>query len=371
MCFDRLNRRELLIAFAGLAACKKRASRFNGYAFVANAGSRSVAVVNLSSFSLVREIPLAAPPSAVLSLSNPARVIALTPNNGEIAELDCGALGRSRKLRIAPRAISMRASADARSLWVLCGEPASLVRVDLAQWRVASRTFFAAIPSDFDISETHAVVALPSAHAAAVVDLKSGKTVRSIAADCTSVRFAAKGAQVITANSATRVLSLYETAGGQLLVTLPLALSPRNFCLNTDGGQLFLTGEGMDGVAIVSPYQTQVAETILAGHTPGSMAVTTSQPEYLFVANSQSGDVSVIDVQSRRLVAQVPVGEDPAAIAITPDNAYALVANRRSGDLAVIRVSTFAGLNRRTRSAPLFTLIRVGSQPGSIAICAL
>ncbi len=360
-----------MVVLAGLAACKKRASRFNGYAFVANAGSRTLAVVNLSSFSLVRELALGAAPAAVISVPDSRRVIALTPDNGEIVEFDCATLRISRKLRVATRAVSMRLGSDSRSLWVLCAEPASLVRVDLPSWHAAARTALSGIPSDFDLSDTRGVVALPTMHSAAVVNLQSGKIERRIEANCTAARFAVKGDQIMTADSATRVLSLFETATGASVVTLPLALSPRNFCLNSDGGQMFLTGDGLDGVAIVSPYQTQVAETILAGRTPASMAVTTSSPEYLFVANSQSGDVTVIDVQSRRLVAQVPVGEDPAAIAITPDNAYALVANRRSGDLAVIRISTFAGLTRRTRSAPLFTLIGVGAQPVSIAICSL
>ena len=53
------------------------------------------------------------------------------------------------------------------------------------------------------------------------------------------------------------------------VVRLPLAVRPDNMCLGGGGGQLFITGEGMDAVVAVYPYQTQVAATLLAGHAPG------------------------------------------------------------------------------------------------------
>jgi DNA-binding beta-propeller fold protein YncE len=60
-------------------------------------------------------------------------------------------------------------------------------------------------------------------------------------------------------------------------------------------------------------------------------------------------------------VAVVTAGKEPAYIAVTPDDQYALVLNRTSGDMAVIRIATLSG--RRTRFAPLFTMIPVGSEP--------
>ncbi len=46
----------------------------------------------------------------------------------------------------------------------------------------------------------------------------------------------------------------------------------------------------------------------------------------------------MIDIDSRRVFARIPVGQDPQDVVITPDNQYALVLNRKSGDIAVIRV---------------------------------
>jgi YVTN family beta-propeller protein len=122
----------------------------------------------------------------------------------------------------------------------------------------------------------------------------------------------------------------------------------------------------MDAVVIIYPYWTEVAETILAGGAPGAM-VAAASPPYLFVANPRSGTVTVLDIDFRKLIAVIRVGEEPGQIIITPDGQYALVLNRSSGDLAVIRIATLAE-RRYYKIAPLFTMIPVGPQPVSAAI---
>ena len=113
----------------------------------------------------------------------------------------------------------------------------------------------------------------------------------------------------------------------------------------------------MDAVVVVYPYHTpEVAETVLAGHAPGPMAASLA---YLFVASPGSGDVNILEINSRKVVAVASVGADPGFIAVTPDDQYALVLNRKSGDVAVLRVGAIT--KNRDRRASLLTVIPVGS----------
>jgi DNA-binding beta-propeller fold protein YncE len=123
----------------------------------------------------------------------------------------------------------------------------------------------------------------------------------------------------------------------------------------------------MDAVVVVFPFTTEVGETLLAGKSPGAMAVST-QPEYLFVANPAENGVTILDVNSRKLVGIASVGQEPGAILFTPDSHYVLVLNRKSGDVAVIRMELIRG--QRNKTAPLFTMIPVGSRPVSGTIVA-
>jgi len=141
---------------------------------------------------------------------------------------------------------------------------------------------------------------------------------------------------------------------------------PDNFCFHPDGGQLFLTGEGRDAVVVVYPHNVaQVAETVLAGRAPGSM---TASDRYLFVTSPTTGDVIILNLETRRMVAVAAVGAEPAFVALTPKNEYALVLNRKSGDMAVIRVAAIAP--NRQKSAPLLTMVPVGSRPVSAVVTA-
>ncbi|MCX6634823.1 MAG: hypothetical protein NT090_07045, partial [Acidobacteria bacterium] len=73
-----------------------------------------------------------------------------------------------------------------------------------------------------------------------------------------------------------------------------------------------------------------------------------------------------LDIETHKAIAAAPTGAEPGHITITPDNQYALVLNRRSGDMAVIRIA--AVIAKRSKSAPLFTMIPVGSKPVSAAV---
>ncbi|MDQ6700365.1 MAG: hypothetical protein M3Z36_09280 [Acidobacteriota bacterium] len=366
-----LDRRQFVLASLALANCgKPKAGRIAAYVFVANEDDGSLAVIDLRRFRVSRKIPLDAAPTHVVGWPGARRVFALTPRNGSIVEIDTDWLSVKRKLRVGGNLLGMRLSEDAKSLWVLRRDPHSLIEVRLDDLRIAAQIKLPSPPHDFDLTAASAAISLPAMQAAAIVNLANGKVDRivQLGAEPRLIRFRRDGKQILTGNTAAGTITAIDGRKGTVLVNLPVSVKPERFCFNNDGGQMFVTGAGSDAVVIVSPYQTQVSETILAGPSPGSMAIST-RPEYLFVANRQSGDMTVIDIATREVLAQIPVGQEPCEILITGDNQYALVLNQKSGDVAVIRISTIG--KRRTRTAPLFTLIPVGSKPVSGTIYAL
>jgi YVTN family beta-propeller protein len=94
-------------------------------------------------------------------------------------------------------------------------------------------------------------------------------------------------------------------------------------------------------------------------------------PRYLFVANNHGSDVSILNVDDRKVIGVVAVGRKPGFITITPDNQFALVLNEGSGDMAVIHISAIR-LDYRNRNsktgAALFTMLPVGDRPVHAAV---
>jgi DNA-binding beta-propeller fold protein YncE len=369
-----ISRRTLLLSPAlALAACRNpKATRFPGYCFVANQDGRSVAVVDLSSFRVRKQIHLDAAPTVVLRHPQHPKVFVLAPQGGTVYEIDAVSLEVGRTARAGSQAVDMQVSPRGDALWVLYREPAALVEVPLDSLRPTRRIRLSVPPDGFDLSsDNQAAIASRQDRSIVMASLTSAAIERTIAAGAepSIVRFQADAKQLIAGSRPERSVTIFDVSTGKTVVRLPLPLEPRHFCFTPDGGQLFISGDGMDAVVIVYPYQTEVEETILAGHAPGVMAITDTSPSYLLVANPESS-VMVFDVDTRRKVALVQVGRQPGSILVTPDNQYALVLNEKSGDMAVIRIFSLAA-RYRYRPAPLFTMIPVGEKPVSAAVVAL
>jgi YVTN family beta-propeller protein len=366
-----ISRRSLLVLPLAAAACSRgRQPGFRGYAFIANQEGHAVAAVDLEVMAVARHIPLGDAPSQVVAAASRPVVYALTPAAGAIHEILVDQLKASRKATVATTALAVGLSPDELSLFVLASQPRQLVSVAhdtfRAQWRLA----LPGDPVEFAVAPvgSHAAVSLSGNGQAGgvwLVDLNARRLRGPLyRGDFGALRFLSDGKTLIAANRGERKLSLFDVASGGLITHLPLPLRPDHLCFNRDGGQLYVTGEGMDAVVIVYPYHTpEVGLTVLAGHAPGAMA---ASQELLFIASPSSGDVSILRVATQKVIAVVQVGVDPGFVAITPDDQYALVLNRASGDVAVLRVAAITP--NRYKSASLLTVIPVGSRPVSAAV---
>ncbi len=367
--------RRAILALPGLslglaAACGRRrgGAGFRGYAFVANEEGQDIAVVDLEALAVARHIPLAGNPTDVIQGEHRPFVYVLTAANGTIHEVAVDRLQFTRKLTVASSAAAMQMASDDSALYILTREPRALVRVGLDAWKVDWRTALPDEPLEFTLAPDNLTAAITFHEGVRLVNLAS-RALQNPAGtgDFGAVRFLSDGRTLIAADRGARRLSFYETASSGLITHLPLAVRPDYLCFNADGGQLFVTGEGMDAVVVVYPFHTpEVAETVLAGHEPGPLAASRA---FLFVASPGSGGISILEINSRKVIAVASVGTDPGFITVTPDDQYALVLNRDSGDMAVLRVGAIT--KNRDRRASLLTVIPVGSRPVSAVVRAV
>lgn len=370
-----LRRREFLgtaAVAAAAAGCRRAGESVSAYAFIANAAGKSVAVIDLAVFAVIKRIALEADPVEVLSWPGLARVLALSTADGNLTEISASRHTVTRRLHLGANPRRMHLAEDRNTLVVQTDT--RLILVDLAAWRVKSHVGLSERPADFDVpvESMWATATLASKRQVAIISIPEHRVTRYVTTPYRpgTVRFLKNGSQILVGQPEANLLSIYDTLSGEAVVHLPLAVRPERFCFSADLGQLFVNGAGSDSLAVVYPFQTQVAATLLAGHEPGAMAAS-ANPAYLFVANSTSNSVTVVDVPTQRVIGAVPVGQGPSHIAVTPDSQFALVLNRDSGDIAVLTTQAFGKVIRRDRSAPLFLMIPAGSAPTSAAFVYL
>lgn len=359
------------------ASCtRKKVGGYPGYALVATAGEDSLAVVDLMSFQLWKRVGLDAAPTAVVSSPDGRRNYVLTPGTGSVHLLD-GTLRRVASGRMADTLSEIRPMLDGnRILAIATAGQNQLIEADADSLAVMRRHAISDQPASLDVSTNgYAAISTGKAGAVELFNLKTGQRTRTqMPGEIGTVRFRSDGRMLLVANYHDRSLTALDVPTLQVIADLPLAMMPYNLCFSPDQGQLFITGSEMDGVAIVFPYQVlEVEQTVLAGRTPGIMACS-SKPLYLFVASRDVSNVMVLNLQTRKTVSVVEVGEKPGFMAITPDSGYALVLNQSSGDMAVIHIPAIQShkltpnVPLSTMVGPLFTVVSVGEGPVGASI---
>jgi DNA-binding beta-propeller fold protein YncE len=368
-----LSRRTLLAAAFATACSRSLAPRYFGWLFIASAAEKGLAVADLSDFRKVTTISLGQTPSQVLRVGK--KIFATCPDARLLFAVDPDSFRIESRMPFPGRIVSAAVCPNESRIAVITDQPAALHLVDPATRRIVRRIPLPAAPSGLDVSDNIAAVASASAHSIIRIALAAGAIagVTDLAARPGVIRVHA-GAKVILAGAAdvNEIVSI-NLDSGAVLARLPMAFTPARFCLNPDGGQMFVTGTSGDEIAIVSPYQNEVDQTIVAGRTPYGMAVgVRGDQNLLFITNPASGDLTIFDIDTRQHASSVHVGGKPGEVLLTPDAEYALAVDQESGDVAVVRIGTVLDHNANKGPAPmakpLFTIFHTGPDPQSAAI---
>ncbi len=303
-----ISRRALLVssAAAAVGCSRPKAERFLGFCFVANHDGRSIGVVDLTRFKTRQQIPPSMRHRRRFSRARkPTRPTRSPRPTAPIYELDASLLSITRRVKAGNDAVSMRLSRARRCPLgpLSLTPPASSRSPSTPSVPVAA---FASIPRPTILISAAKPTRLASS-AATIIRSPSfrspsppSRRTNRAATELTLARFRLDGRLLIAGSKPDRSLTFYDVPTGKTVVRLPLALAPREFCFTNDGGQLYVTGDGMDAVVSVFPYRTEVWETLLAGHAPGVMV--TAEPDkppfYLLVANPEADTVTVLDVET-------------------------------------------------------------------------
>lgn len=372
-----MTRRECL-ALGGVLLCDAcrppKGSGFAGYALIATSGENSVAVVDLTAFRLARSISVGAPPTAILPGGPANHTFVLTPSTGSVHVIDPNLqVIRTRKLD--DELTQIRISPDGARLLAISAASRELIEADSISLRVLRRHKLVSEPVDLDVAaDRYAAVSLGQHAAVELFHLDSGqRRSAGMSGRVGAIRFRGDGQQLLVADLHDQGLTALTVPALDAIAELPLAMRPENLCFNSDQGQLFVSGAGMDGVAIVFPYSPLIVEqTVLAGRDPGIMTCSETPP-LLFVGSNSGSDVCILSIDTRKVIDVVDVGQRPTYITTTPDSQYALVLDKDAGMMAVIRIPAIrldpaVVLKVKSPAAALFTMVPVGSGPVHAAV---
>jgi len=376
---NRVSRRSFLAAASLFTACsRKGAPRYRGWLFVASAAEKAIVVADLSAFRSSGSIPLGAAPGQVLSARG--KLFAACPDDRTVLQIDPVQRTITGKIPVNGKITGSALNAGSTCLAVATSQPHAIVLIDTNTGRIVARTSLPQAPNILAVGGLQAAAILQSGQLARV-SIPGGELLglSDIGAGSVSTLGYRKDGQTIfaAARDARQIVSL-DAASGSVLTRLPVSIRPARFCASGDGGQVFVTGADPDGqLVIFSPYQNQVDQTLYAGHALFGMAVAPIR-NLLFLTNPDAGDVTILDIESRRIVASIRTGGHPREILVasSPDSAtqeeYAFAVDGDSGDVSVIHIPA---VQHKTGDAiiaeppkPVFAVFHTGAAPQSAVI---
>lgn len=121
--------------------------------------------------------------------------------------------------------------------------------------------------------------------------------------------------------------------------------SGTNFSLQAPSGRIDIKGDltatvqlSLSAMSGINAVET-VGATILVGASPTGIAVSPLANQ-VFVANTASDTVSVIDIATNTVVNVIAVGAGPRGVAVSPDGSLVYVANSASDSVSVISTAS-------------------------------
>jgi YVTN family beta-propeller protein len=218
----------------------------------------------------------------------------------------------------------------------------------------------------------------------AATERNSNKQTRRFAAlSClmlfaTSMSTVTLAQQAYVSNEDDHSVTVIDTRRGEAVATIPVGKRPRGLKLNEDGSRLYVAVSGLpkcppsvpdeeceklerdvkaDGIAVVDTQQRKVLSVLPAGSDPEQFAIS-ADGKHLFVANEDTGTVSIVDLAGKQSIVKIAVGREPEGVVLAPNGQWVLITNESDNSVSIID----------TKTRVLLRSVVVGKRPRDLAL---
>jgi len=134
---------------------------------------------------------------------------------------------------------------------------------------------------------------------------------------------------------------------------IPVVFGPTGIAVSPDNSRVYATSAQYNGLLKVLDVATKkVIANIPIGDVSTGICVS-PDGKRVYVSNTQSNNVMVIDAEINQVIATIATGNHPFGLSITPDGKYLYVANDGTTTINVISTATNAIVNNITVAATL------------------
>jgi uncharacterized repeat protein (TIGR01451 family) len=273
---------------------------FEPVAYIANAGSNTVSVIDIATNIVTATVNVGSHPWGIAVTPDGKKVYVANMNNSSISVIDV-----PRKKVIAT------------------------VKVGIFPIGVA-----------FTPNGTEAYVANYGSRNITVVDTATNNVTATVNVghQPVGVAFTPDGKRAYVTNHGSNNVSVIDTLNNTVIATVNVVIQPAEVAITPDGTKAYVVDYGGTTVSVIDTSNNTINATVNVGIQPAGVSITPDGTK-VYVANYGSNNVSVIDTSNDTVTATINVGNQPSGVAITPDGTKAYVTNYGSNNVSVINTS--------------------------------
>jgi YVTN family beta-propeller protein len=196
----------------------------------------------------------------------------------------------------------------------------------------------AASPSDIAIHPNGRTlyIANTALNSVSVIDATSFHTIELIPVERQPVALAVDrtGARLLVANMGANTVSVIDTTRNRIAATIPVEFQPISVVIDPDGSRAFVTHLRSPRTVIIELLTLRASGRVNSGPAAAVLPDVTSRR--IFVTLLSGNRLGVFDPNIDAQLATVPVGKEPARLALDHDREKIYVVNRASNTVTVV-----------------------------------
>jgi YVTN family beta-propeller protein len=152
-----------------------------------------------------------------------------------------------------------------------------------------------------------------------------------------AIGFSADLARAYTANHESNAVAVLDMRTGKVVRTIPVSKAPHSVAVSPDGKRVLAAGYEADTADLIDARDFHRAGPLRVGKDPQSVAFA-ADSSHAYVVNEGDDTVTVLDGFTGAVTSTVKVGGSPRVIAVSPDGKAAYVSNGDDDTISVLQV---------------------------------
>nr|BAL58745.1 surface antigen gene [Candidatus Acetothermum autotrophicum] len=137
----------------------------------------------------------------------------------------------------------------------------------------------------------------------------------------------------------------------RVIANVFLTSRPSGIAITPDNRRAYVANLNSNNVIVVDIQTARAGEIIQVGRRPLGVAIS-PDGRFVYVANVNDNNLSVIDTQINKVIKQIPVGKAPYGVTVTADGAKIYVSNLNSNTISIIDAHTLEVIGEIQVEAP-------------------